>query len=405
MTDSSQKNSSSLYLSRRAQRLLSRYFDGEVGWLGRYQAERLLRTSESAQEFFGALDESRSVVAALQREQQQDLLGRHESDGGSEAAWKAVCACIDQEQYAERLLVRGNAKKRFSIPQLFAREWLQPLSWGASGAVVSAAAVLLVVGPGAGGALIARSGPLDVGAPEGVQLASAGTSAAEGAFADRSSGVTEASVSEGLSPPQLLPSSRVFPSRGSYQDGSADFREVSMGGVSASGQSVGEGEFDSGLQRLASELSVSAGEPAYPVSSDTSITNISEAIAAALAARARRESEMGGLPFSSNSRRARRSFYDAGASNFAVGAGTASRQAPRAVEVDWMRSDGRVRVFHDPVEQAAFIWVNPSRAMVERSAALAPSEGSDLVPGSLLGEDSIGAMSAESQSSASSAGF
>ena len=30
---------------------------------------------------------------------------------------------------------------------------------------------------------------------------------------------------------------------------------------------------------------------------------------------------------------------------------------PNVVEVDWMRSDGRVRMLHDPSERSAFIWV------------------------------------------------
>lgn len=38
------------------------------------------------------------------------------------------------------------------------------------------------------------------------------------------------------------------------------------------------------------------------------------------------------------------------------------RTVPRALEVDWMRSRGRVRVMEDPEERASIIWVNPARS-------------------------------------------
>jgi hypothetical protein len=385
MTDSFKTNGTSSLLSRRAQRLLSRYFDGEVGWWGRFHAERLLRRSESAQEFFGALDESRSMVAALSREQVGSLEEHQSARGGSEGVWQVVAARIEQEKYAERLLAPAAARRGFSGFQFLNREWLQPLSWGASGAVVSAAAVLFIVGPGAGGALISREGTAPLSSPQGIQLASSSPISSPASTSE--SGSRSGLV---LSPPRMIQE------RAGSENGAADFREVAMGGGAASDEKM------SGLRRT--DLA-SNGGLTFSGTSEAAIPNISEAIAAALAARARRESEMGVSPYSSNTRRARRSFYDSGAQTFAVGARSDTRQAPRAVEVDWMRSDGRVRVFHDAAEQAAFIWVNPSRAMIERNAALAAAEGDELVPEGLLGQDLAAAGNAESQSSAAALGY
>jgi len=266
--------------------------------------------------------------------------------------------------------------------------WLRPLSWSASGAVVSAAAVLLVVGPGLGGGLAARVDP--------------------------QAGSLQLAARETTAPNHLIPSAQMVSNGASNPRGwsqGASVRDVSLnaGGQLSGSQTAPQAGFFSPSDRFSS--------PSSSPLAETSVPSISEAIAAALAARARRESELG-TGAALGTRRGRRSLYEAAIPSFAVGsrADSSTRQAPRAVEVDWMRSDGRVQVFHDPVEQVSFIWVNPSRAMIERNAALPSVDGADLVLGGMLGEDppaaafdsgvvGLGARVHSSQASASSAGL
>jgi hypothetical protein len=100
--------------------------------------------------------------------------------------------------------------------------------------------------------------------------------------------------------------------------------------------------------------------------------DLSRAIAAALAERARRES-LNSQPLMSLAQDPRLSGSQSaigGTTRRAEGPGSLFGRSPRAIEVDWMRSRGRVRMFHDPVEKTAYIWVKPSRGLSTRTSTL-----------------------------------
>ena len=151
-------------LREKDERLISKWLDGECGWLERWRAGRLLRGSQAARNF---LENMQAVRCGAQCWGESAC--RCQVD-----LWDRIAARIDQEQRAEVFLGRRRAAAADVRESRFS-----PWTLGVSGAAVAAAAALLLVflpggagntGPG-GRALVWTA---DSGSVPGVNLASAG---------------------------------------------------------------------------------------------------------------------------------------------------------------------------------------------------------------------------------------
>lgn len=125
-----------LKLTEGQQLLLSKFYDGECGYLESLRAKRLLARSPDAVEFCRQLDSVKDSCISK--------LSITTSDGSSVNLWDRVSARIEQETRAEMYLGkrRMTHDKRGSLWERFASPYA--LAGGVSGAAL--AAIMLVVG-------------------------------------------------------------------------------------------------------------------------------------------------------------------------------------------------------------------------------------------------------------------
>lgn len=146
-------------LSEKQERLLLRYLDGECGLVGRMRAERLLSSSAVASSYAAAMRQaSRGVREALA---EQCGAGRSADGGQCVDLWQRIAARIDQEEKAEFFLGKRKLASAGESAWDLGGLW-EPVKWGFSGALVTAAAVVIVfrvssVSPGGETALAGRS--------------------------------------------------------------------------------------------------------------------------------------------------------------------------------------------------------------------------------------------------------
>jgi hypothetical protein len=118
-------------LDHKQRQLLCCYFDGECSWLERIKARRLLKRSPQAIDYLDQLNKVAAVTKecySLPVPEAVDLS-------------QQVLARIKQEEYAEKFLGQRQIEvenKRYL--------WLQSFGWGASGAAVAAAIMLVFTG-------------------------------------------------------------------------------------------------------------------------------------------------------------------------------------------------------------------------------------------------------------------
>ena len=112
-------------LSEREEQLLSKYFDGECGWLGRFRAKQLLGRNSAARSFFEAL----SLIGT----ETQQLSGQKVD------LWQAINRRIDQEERAALYL--GERRASTETKRIV---WNPGFTWGASGAMVTAGLAVIV---------------------------------------------------------------------------------------------------------------------------------------------------------------------------------------------------------------------------------------------------------------------
>ena len=130
-TESDRSNSP--LLSEQQEQLLMRLCDCELGLLGRWRAQKLLRSSVVAREFVAQSKSLRSTLSEVKYSAPVDL-------------WSRIDAAIDNEEFAERL-VAPRADLARSAPWRINRlaESLRQLGWGVSGVAVTAGLLVVAV--------------------------------------------------------------------------------------------------------------------------------------------------------------------------------------------------------------------------------------------------------------------
>ncbi len=341
-------------LSSKEQDLLFRFHDRQLGFVGRLRAGALLRRNPVAQKFCDDWSRSENLL----RESLDIECSTHLASLDAEAMWSRIDAQITQEQHAMLLARRGLGREAASTIgfSLLQDKWGLRAKWGFSGAAVgaamSAAMVLLVVSP--------TNSPLgsQIGAPIGEVALFPSSSTTAGNTVQNG-----AAFDTGTAPRAEV--SRVGRSQMARRFGSSApiARDVSLGGGGAGSARAGLQSRSRTLTNAdSSDLDTSGGGEGYRQIGAQEF-DLSEAIAVALAERTRRDAA------------AQQPLMSLGGNGvIEARTGQADRmpsyaRAPRAIEVDWMRSRGRVRMFHDPVEKAAYIWVQPNRRLASGSLA------------------------------------
>jgi hypothetical protein len=340
-------------LSEKEQTLLYRFYDNQLGVIDRFRVQLLLRRTPAAVAFLRQCDINAAELRNSFEDEVRDIL----KDISEEQVWQHIDARVAHNRQAEVLGRRSAAQSWWlsATGQLGDR-----LRWGFSGATCGAlasAVVMYLWVP-----QVSRTISVDVAGNVGAQLGARGGAAAGAFTGQEPSQMALLSSPEAQQIDQALkfpgsndPSSRTIGDRGvmerdEFSGAGGLTHNVALGGASSEyrRQGTGDDQYD-----------------------------LSRAIAAALAERARRES-LASQPLMSVAQDPRTlgGQSAAGAARGAAGSsvrtadgpGALFGRSPRAIEVDWMRSRGRVRMFHDPVEKTAYIWVNPTRGFVSRAA-------------------------------------
>ena len=126
-------------LSEQHELLLMQFCDCELGFFGRLRAKNLLRSCARAREFVAQNNTAQRALSEISYSEKVDL-------------WSRISAAIDNEEFAQRI-ISTRTKVDTSTPQrvYHLADSFRQLGWGASGVVVTAGLLMLVlrIGPAA----------------------------------------------------------------------------------------------------------------------------------------------------------------------------------------------------------------------------------------------------------------
>lgn len=136
-------------LSPSNERLVMRWFDGELGRFGAWRANRLLSRSDAARNFLQDLDRSRSVSREWHRSRQEELGANLQSNSlGQQSLWDAVLRRIDVEERSSLYLgprkeTTESGDERDAAAG-WSTSWVERCGWGVCGALSTAVLALVL---------------------------------------------------------------------------------------------------------------------------------------------------------------------------------------------------------------------------------------------------------------------